>query len=506
MLSIDKLIENEWVLKSIDIDLFEQPVVINFFENGKVNDILGKKTIWTYYNGAITININDGEYILTGYWWSEKNKIFGNVWKIIGQYYGLFVIHRLIKEFDENYLIENDWTIKYIADVEFPNIVPVNFYKNKVFKYKDNHCTWNLNGRFLEIQINNNYVTLNAEILLGSIKGKAKNIVGFEWDFEILPRDDENQKKINRILFGKKWELKESIFPDLDSALEYFTLDFLDDNKLVIGGKDGNIKGGRKYVWEIKQDKIFFSSIDKFITYECSLNNKNVLECNAENLNGVIFSAYFEQFIETKTPILSDKLLKIDADFRQYQFQLNGNHKYLWSAIWSYYPKNRFRDDELSEIDLLNRYLTYHFKDGSNPIKFAQIFASAILRFFDKHYNGEIEKYTLTIIPASNKFKTDIRFKDFCNYLISYTGLINGFEMISNENISREPIHHAANREIDLRNYIKVDKDVKNKKIVVIDDVRTSGRSSNIVYDLLMENGAQEVIFFYLAKTVGLKI
>ena len=43
MLSNDKLIENEWVLKSIDIDLFEQPVVIKFLENGKVNDILGKK-------------------------------------------------------------------------------------------------------------------------------------------------------------------------------------------------------------------------------------------------------------------------------------------------------------------------------------------------------------------------------------------------------------------------------------------------------------------------------
>ena len=502
MITKSFLMFNKWTLVSLQRNIHE-PAILNFHEDNilEYNDSL--HSTWQIIDDKIIIKINNGYSTFNGS--IVNGKIVGRANNIRGLNWD-FILDRRHEDININYLIENDWTIKYIADVEIPNIVPVNFLENKVFKYKDNHCTWNLNGTFLEIQINNNYVTLNAEILWGSIKGKAKNIIGLEWDFEIFPRNDENQKKINRVLLNKRWELKESIFPDEDSVLGYFTLDFLDNNILAIRGKDGNIQGGRKYVWEIKRDKIYFSSIDKFISYECSLNNKNVLECNAENLDGVIFSAYFEQIIEKKTPILSDQLLKIDADLRQYQFQLNGNKKFLWSAIWSYYPKNRFQDEELNEIDLQNRYLTYHFKDGSNPLKFAQIFASAILRFFEEPFKGEIEDYTLAIIPASNKLKTDIRFKDFCSYLIEYTGLINGFEMISNKNISRDPIHQSSNREIDLRSYIKIDKAVKNKKILVIDDVRTSGRSSNVVYDLLMEYGAQEVVFFYLAKTVGFKV
>lgn len=490
------LMFNTWTLRSIN-----GPIILNFLEDNilQYNGIL--HSTWQINVDRILIKVNNGFSTLNGS--IIDGKIIGKAINVQGKIWD-FIIERRQEDININYLIENDWTIKYIADVEVHNIniLPVNFLENKVFKYKDTRSSWNVRGRFLEIQINNSYVTLNAEILSGCIKGKAKNIVGLEWDFEIFPRNDENQKKINHILLDKRWELKDYNFPDDNYALEYFTLHFLEKPNLIINGQ----RGDKSYNWEIKGNKVLFFSIDKFITYECSINDNNVLECKAENIKGVTFSAYFEQIIETKQPVLSDKLLKIDTDYRQYQFQLNGNHKYTWTAIWSYYPKNRFRDDELSEIDLQNRYLTYNFKDGSNPIKFAQIFASAILRYFDENTIGEIEQYSLAIIPASNKLKTDIRFKDFCNYLISLTGLIDGFDLISNRNISKEPIHQTANREIDLRKYIKVDNQVNNKKIVVIDDVRTSGNSSNVVYDLLKEKGAQDVIFFYLAKTVGFKV
>ena len=118
--------------------------------------------------------------------------------------------------------------------------------------------------------------------------------------------------------------------------------------------------------------------------------------------------------------------------------------------------------------------------------------------------NEKLNQFTLVIVPASNNVKTEKRFKVFCEKLSQFTGIINGYDTLINNDLIRDPIHKSSNRLIDLRKFIKINNLVNGKSLIVVDDVRTTGKSSNVVYDLLKENGAKDIIFVYFGKTVGL--
>jgi predicted amidophosphoribosyltransferase len=89
----------------------------------------------------------------------------------------------------------------------------------------------------------------------------------------------------------------------------------------------------------------------------------------------------------------------------------------------------------------------------------------------------------------------------FCTKLSAYTGIKNGYEFLSNNNIERVPVHQGGNRNLGIASFIKLNFSVLNKELIIIDDVRTSGKSSNDVYQLLKANGAKSIIFIYFGKT-----
>ncbi len=179
--------------------------------------------------------------------------------------------------------------------------------------------------------------------------------------------------------------------------------------------------------------------------------------------------------------------------------QLNG--LYAWYAIFDYYPKNRFSESELSDLDIQVRQHVYSFKDGRNPKYFAEMFASALInKFGSAFFIGKV----MLIVPASNKEKTMVRFQSFCKLLSSYLGAIDGFELLNNNDKVKMPSHGGGNRREDLEQYLTINENIKLKELIIIDDVRTSGSSSNQIFSILKNKGVSSMTFAYLARTVPL--
>ena len=207
--------------------------------------------------------------------------------------------------------------------------------------------------------------------------------------------------------------------------------------------------------------------------------------------------------INTTNPtVLSSNSITTFKPSSEYNFCIsNVNGDYHWYAIYNYYPKNRFSQSELSSIDIQARQHVYAFKDGKNPTLYAKIFASALINKFGKTFFSG--KYIL-IVPASNKLKTQIRFQQFCISLSEHLGAINGFNLLNNNDKEKTPSHNGGNRNEDLEQYLTISNTINNKEVIVIDDVRTSGASSNQIFRILKKRGVNKMTFVYLAKTVSL--
>jgi hypothetical protein len=182
-------------------------------------------------------------------------------------------------------------------------------------------------------------------------------------------------------------------------------------------------------------------------------------------------------------------------------FQIsNTSGQYNWYAIYNYYPVNRFSASELTSKDLEARKHVYDFKDGRNPDHYSKLFASALVNKFGSSF---LSDKILIVVPASSKSKTEVRFKSFCSKMSLYTGMTNGYDMLTNNDVVRTAAHAGGNRNANLEQFLKISGSFAGKNILVIDDVRTSGSSSNKIHEILKSRNAASVTFCYLAKTVS---
>lgn len=252
---------------------------------------------------------------------------------------------------------------------------------------------------------------------------------------------------------------------------------------------------------------LFFKSDKKRNTYTNSNYSKPSYKPNSNVSNGNVKISDVNNksknitISEIKTP---EKVVEVKPNFiplTNIIFKASfdtGN--YIYHYISDYYPVNRFPVSSIPQADLQNRYSLFNFKDGVNPELFAKYFASAFINKFGFDY---LSDKILLIVPASTKHKTEIRFKVFCEKFCQYTNSINGYDMLKNSSIERGAQHQGGNS-IGSAN-LEFNGEFKNKKFIVVDDVRTLGRSSNLVYQELKSRGASEVIFCYLGRTVPLQ-
>ncbi len=174
-----------------------------------------------------------------------------------------------------------------------------------------------------------------------------------------------------------------------------------------------------------------------------------------------------------------------------------GQYKYYY--LYDYFPVSRFNHLQLSTLQINHRHRIYEFKDGRNPQLYAELFASAFINKFGLSNLGD---YTVLIIPASTIQNTRNRFELFLYKFCQNTGAINGFNMLKNSPTERNPQHNGGTR-ISLEN-ITFEGDFTGKKFIIIDDVRTRGSSSQLIYSELRRLNADEIIFCYLGRTVPL--
>lgn len=434
------------------------------------------------------------------------------------------------------------WELTYLDESNKPP-EEVEFCKDGRFLYRNLPCKWSGERDNIEILINNSFVKLNGK-LIGDvfITGSAKNIKNLKWNFEIkLVKFYLNPINpiITEDLIGSKWKIQHSA-----SVYEDAMCEFLENNVLKYRNKTD-------WTWTVNGDEIVLKPLTLFSTFTCKIVNGK-LTGSAINKSGkkwtvsgeIIKNDLFNIRVKTKSTLSSTEppplsieelqneeelirnndlyLTESNQDFstdillnsnsnsslevinpkNDYNFSIESDNNnitlYKWYALWKYFPKNRFPDDKLNSIDLIHRLMVFEFKDGHNPEKYSKIISEALIQKFGKNL---LKTKTLLIVPASNKSKTDKRFMLFCEKLSITTGLINGYHILTNNEKAKIPKRLGG--ENDILSFIKLNSSIKGKDFIIIDDIRTSGKSSNDVNQLLMENGAKSTIFIYFGRTVS---
>lgn len=160
--------------------------------------------------------------------------------------------------------------------------------------------------------------------------------------------------------------------------------------------------------------------------------------------------------------------------------------------ITEYLPK-RYDATAQQEAD---REMCYAFKDGvlSTSVKNSFIKKAASIVGDDK------QNWIICFIPASTSNKTRNRFSKLASafrsegYTVDDTAIYNKFD--------KDAEHISGKTSNPIESFGFEDDDVKGKKVLLIDDIITRGRTFNMVADKLKSDGASNVTGLFLAKTI----
>lgn len=169
-------------------------------------------------------------------------------------------------------------------------------------------------------------------------------------------------------------------------------------------------------------------------------------------------------------------------------------------ALFDYFPQRRSGRSSFDNQDLHRMILG--FKDGRNVYTSwaARQFAAA-LSHMDMH------DVAVVCVPASTRYSHARRWKRFSRSLCSMTGAIDGFDRVQVCG-RRSRAHVTGDRELatDIDSYVHVDDAFfRGRKVLVIDDICTTGQSSAAFIDALQATGATVVMAMFLAKTKRFK-
>lgn len=147
----------------------------------------------------------------------------------------------------------------------------------------------------------------------------------------------------------------------------------------------------------------------------------------------------------------------------------------------------------VSSEDEFARQFIHSFKNGNiEDVSWAAQLVSFFLRT-RKIYG---KKYTFVCVPASSEKKHDLRYSLFMSEVCRLTKMNNGYGLV-NVSSSRKPVHEGGRR--DLKNYT-IDKSISGHKVVLFDDVFTSGHSWTTFAASLESLGANVVQGVFLAE------
>ena len=115
----------------------------------------------------------------------------------------------------------------------------------------------------------------------------------------------------------------------------------------------------------------------------------------------------------------------------------------------------------------------------------------------------ELTDVTIVCIPASTTAAHVRRWKRFSQLLCRLTGAQNGFDRVQVRG-SRKRAHITGEYELatNIKHYVHIDADYfQGRKVLVIDDIYTTGQSSRAFIGAIEAAGATVVMAAFLAKT-----
>ena len=165
-------------------------------------------------------------------------------------------------------------------------------------------------------------------------------------------------------------------------------------------------------------------------------------------------------------------------------------------ALFDYIPQRYIRRSSFENQDVCRMILG--FKDGRNVYSrwAARQFAKALAA-------ADLKDAVVVCIPASTNYAHVRRWKRFSQCLCQLTGAQNGFDRIKVSG-SRKRAHITGEYELctNIKHYVHIDNDFfKGKKVIVIDDIYTTGRSSAAFIGAMQAAGADVQMALFLAKT-----
>ncbi len=165
-------------------------------------------------------------------------------------------------------------------------------------------------------------------------------------------------------------------------------------------------------------------------------------------------------------------------------------------ALYSYIPQRFLKWATFEEQDLCRMIIG--FKDGRN------VYTRWAVRQFSRALEAEDLTDTVVVcIPASTECAHVRRWKRFSQQLCRQTGAIDGFPYIKVV-AGRKRAHTTGEYELatNIKHYVSIDADFfRGKRVLVIDDIYTTGRSSDAFIGAISRTGATVVGAMFLAKT-----
>lgn len=167
---------------------------------------------------------------------------------------------------------------------------------------------------------------------------------------------------------------------------------------------------------------------------------------------------------------------------------------YKYTAYLPYYPTRFEVSDDLQTI----RQVVWNFKDGAISKAVAEMLANAFNQ--DLQDCAPRSSWWVCVIPASTALKTQNRFKEFCEEFCRLTGMNNGYHLIYNTD-DRGAKHLEEDRNaVNILEHMAFG-DLRGKKVLLFDDIYTTGKSFLKVASKLSQIGVSEVKGLFLGKT-----
>lgn len=166
--------------------------------------------------------------------------------------------------------------------------------------------------------------------------------------------------------------------------------------------------------------------------------------------------------------------------------------------FWEYLPQ-RFKPR--SEMDVLVRNFIYDFKRGRR--KAARRAAVEVANFFFHNWGSQCEEYTFVCIPARNNATYRNRFSYFSEEVEELCGCKSAMDhvMIIGE---RQARHNSYNHCVCESGYdFLLDIEwFKGRKVVIVDDIMTSGATARSFAEELSAAGATIIGGLFLCRTI----